>query len=262
MPSPGAYRQLTSIVFGKLGKFCANMFYDRHRRSEGNEMKAYRKTLFRKQTLFSFSSDDVVSWAEDRMCLAEYAAGDDICFQGDPRSPLIFLISGQLRTSTISKHGVDVPLRVINPGQSVGEQPILLELPIHCNIAAARKCTVGLLDRGHARELLNQSCVSRALNKAMAQQILGFIDRYSAQGLPRADARISAVIESAIGNTRRGELALIELPSHAIIAAMAKVSRETVSRVLKSLELRDIIAKEGRQVRIRDRIALRNLATG
>jgi DNA-binding Lrp family transcriptional regulator len=43
---------------------------------------------------------------------------------------------------------------------------------------------------------------------------------------------------------------------------MAKVSRETVSRVISSLEKRGVIKREGRAIRINDRMALRQLAAG
>ena len=89
-----------------------------------------------------------------------------------------------------------------------------------------------------------------------------FVERQAVQGLLRADARISAIIESAIDIAEKDESPLIELPDQATIAAMAKVSRETVSRVLKSLTHQGVIAKEGRRIRVRDRVTLRSLAAG
>ncbi|MEW9584287.1 Crp/Fnr family transcriptional regulator [Paraburkholderia sp. DGU8] len=220
------------------------------------------EALLREHPLFSGASDDLMKKAGELVRITEFGPGEYICFQGDPRSPLVLVISGQLRTSTLSEDGREIPVRTINPGQSGGEEPILRNLPIHGNIVAVRKSIVALFSRAHARQLFNEPNVARALNNSMALRAMHLVERHAAQGLPRADARISAVIESAIDNAEQDESPLIELPDQATIAAMAKVSRETVSRVLKSLELRGVIAKEGRLTRIRDRIALHALATG
>lgn len=227
-----------------------------------NNHREQLETLLRKQALFALSGDDVLKRASGMVRIAEFARGDYICFQGDPRSPLVLVISGQLRTSTLSEDGREIPVRVINPGQSVGEPPILLDSPSHGNLAAVRKSTVALFSRAHARQLLHEPDVARALNNSMAIHVMRLVETHGVQRLPRADARISAVIESAINDGAKDESPLIELPDQATIAAMANVTRETVSRVLKSLTDRGVIAKEGRQIRVRDRVTLHTLATG
>ncbi|MFL9966072.1 Crp/Fnr family transcriptional regulator [Paraburkholderia sediminicola] len=218
--------------------------------------------LLREQPLFLGASDDLIKKVSEMVRLTEFGPGDYICFQGDPRSPFVLVISGQLRTSTLSEDGREIPGRVINPGQWGGEEPIVCNSSIHGNIAAIRKSTVALFSRSHARELFNEPNVARVLINSMALRVMHLVERHAVQGLPRADARISAVIESAINNAEKDESPLIELPDQATIAAMAKVSRETVSRVLKSLTSRGVIAKEGRRIRVCDRVTLHALATG
>jgi len=225
-------------------------------------MHSEKKKLLREQTLFSTSSDDFLSRASKMLRIAEYKVGDHICFQGDPQSPLVLVMSGQLRASTVSEDGVEIPTGIINPGQSAGESWIIQRLPILVSIGVVRRSVVGLFNRADARQLFNESNISRALNAKMAFQLRYLVERHASQGLPRAAARISAVIESAMSAAKSDEFPLLELPNQATIAAMAKVSRETVSRELKSLELRGVIAKEGRQFRVRDRTTLHRLATG
>jgi CRP/FNR family transcriptional regulator, cyclic AMP receptor protein len=227
-----------------------------------NNDREQLETLLRKQALFALAGDDVIQKASEMVHIAEFGPGDYICFQGDPRSPLVLVISGQLRKSTLSEGGREIPVRVINPGQSGGEPPVLDDSSTRWNIVAVRKSTVALFSRAHARQVLNEPDVSRALNHALAIRLNSFAERHAMQGLPRADARISAVIESAINDAEQDESPLIELPDHATLAAMAKVSRETVSRVLRSLTHRGVIAREGLLIRIRNRITLHALATG
>ena len=78
------------------------------------------ETLPRKQALFACAGDDVIKKASEMVRIAEFGPGDYICFQGDRRSPRVLVISGQLRKSTLSEDGREIPVRVINPGQSGG----------------------------------------------------------------------------------------------------------------------------------------------
>jgi len=214
------------------------------------------------QGIFSLASNDIIKKAGEVARHAKFGPGEYLCFQGDPQSPLVLLISGQLRLFTLSENGFEVPMGVINAGQSSGEPAILCDSPSMLNIAAVRHSAVALIGRNDARQLFNEPQVSRALNTIMAQRFTHHIERHAVQGLPRADARISAVIEAVINDAGTNESPLIELPNQATIAALAKVSRETVSRVLKSLEQRGVLAKEGQWVRVCDRTTLRSLAAG
>ena len=216
--------------------------------------------LLKNQAIFALARDDLIKTASESARVAEYAPGDYICFQGDSRSPLVLVISGQLRTFILSEDGREVPVSVINSGQSGGEASILHDSSLQANMVAVKKTTVALFARPYARQLLNEPDIARALNSAMATLLIHLVKRHAVQGLPRADARVSAVIESAIEDSEIDEAPLIEFPDQSAIAAMAKVSRETVSRVLKSLEHRGTIAKEGRRIRILDRNTLRSLA--
>jgi CRP/FNR family cyclic AMP-dependent transcriptional regulator len=225
-------------------------------------MDAHKNKALRDQALFSSASDKVISRTGSLMRLVEYRPGDFVFYQGDPRSPLALVVSGQLRSSAVSEDGTEVPIRAINPGESVGEMAILRSLPSPGTVAATKKSTVALINRADARPLFDEPSVARMLSSILSMQLRRFVERHAAQGLPRADARVSAVIESAIHNMEDDGCATIDLPDQATIAAMAKVSRETVSRVLKRLELRGIISKEGRRIQVRDRAALRDLVTG
>lgn len=225
-------------------------------------MHKEKEALLRQQSLFSLSDDRVIAKASAMLRIAQFKAGDRICFQGDPQSPLVFVISGWLRSSTVSEEGSEVPVRMVYPGQSAGEAAIVKGVPIIVNIEVIEDSEVGLFNRSDATELLKEPSISRALSTILASQVQYLVTRHAAKESPRADSRISAIIESALDGIKGETTPLIELPDQATIAAMAKVSRETVSRVLRSLEDRGVIAKDGRRIRICDRLRLRNLAAG
>jgi CRP/FNR family transcriptional regulator, cyclic AMP receptor protein len=225
------------------------------------EMNAIHDVL-KDQVLFRAARSETVDLASQFMKIANVKEGEYICYQGDAKSPLMFLIEGQLRISTYSEDGTEIPVSVVNAHECAGEISILNRVPVVANVAAARDSVVGLLDRAHARQLLGDPDVARALNNLMAQRYMGLIAARSAHSQSRAGARVSAVIEASLGERLAGDLPLVELPNQSTIAAMAKVSRETVSRVISSLEKRGVIKREGRAIRVNDRVALRQLAAG
>ena len=225
------------------------------------QMNAMHDVL-KNQVLFRTARSETIDLASQFVKIANVKEGEYICYQGDAQSPLIFLIEGQLRLSTFSEDGTEIPANVANAQECVGEISILNRVPVIANIAAARDSVVGLLDRAHARQLLDDPAVARTLNKLIAQRYMALIAARSAQSQSRAGARVIAVIEAAMSERVPGELPLVDLPNQSTIAAMAKVSRETVSRVISSLEKRGVIKREGKAIRIQDPVTLRQLAAG
>jgi CRP-like cAMP-binding protein len=215
----------------------------------------------RDQELFRSSGDEIIKLASEMARVTDVKADEYVCFQGDIESPLILLLSGQLRTCTLSAEGHEIPIRIFGPGDSIGAASIVDESPITANVIATRKSTVVRLLRADARRLFLEPEVSRALNRLLARSVKGFASQHAEQGMPRAAARVSAVINSALSKVGDASTT-IELPNQATLGAMAKVSRETVSRVLASLERCGVIAKEGRQISVQDRAALRTIALG
>jgi CRP/FNR family transcriptional regulator, cyclic AMP receptor protein len=218
------------------------------------------KDILKDQILLANAGTELVDLVRKFIKIRDIKEGDYICFQGDEQSPLILLIEGQLRVSTFSRDGIEIPVSVVNPNQCAGEISILNRTPLCANVAAVRDSTVGLLDRVHARQLINEPNVARSLNTLMARRYLDLIVDRGTQSQPRAGARVSAVIEATLDAHPSSNSALVELPSQSTIAAMAKVSRETVSRVISSLEKRGIIKRVGKAILVQDRLALHQFA--
>ena len=216
----------------------------------------------KKQVLLKTCSEHLIRATADAARVSDIETGSYACLQGDANAPLIMVLRGQLRSCFASEDGDEIPLQTVGAGESIGEAAIVGDVPIPVNVVATRGSTIATLSRMRARQLFAEPEMLRALTFFLAEQVRGFAQRCTQQSLPRAAARISAVIASEISGTDDRVVSGIELPSQATIAAMANVSRETVSRVLASLERRGVIAKQGRRISIRDRAALRAIAMG
>jgi CRP-like cAMP-binding protein len=217
------------------------------------------KDRLAEQTLLAAADAATVERVANSARIARYKRGTYLSFEGDAESPLFLVLSGQLRISGLSAQGAETPIRTASAGASAGAVPIISNTPSSVNVIANRESTVAILSRTLARQLFCDPQVSVALNGLLASLVSRLVHCQTRREMPRAAARVAAIIIEELAQTHDLSAAPVEPPSHATIAAMAKVSRETVSRVLSSLEVRGLIAKEGRRIRVLDDNALRLL---
>lgn len=211
------------------------------------------------QTLFASSSEELIAHVARNARVTHYKSGAYVSFEGEVDSGLLLLLSGQLRVCGLSAKGDEIPITTVSAGESVGAVSIISDTPCIGNVIANCESTVAILGRKFARQLLTEPVVAFQMNGLLASLVGRLVHSQNRRGLPRAAARVAAVIVEELDRARDANAIHVQPPSHATIAAMAKVSRETVSRVLSSLELGGMIAKEGRHIRILDGNALRSL---
>lgn len=215
-----------------------------------------------KQKLFATSDAKTIELLANAARVVDFKSGAYVTIQGEVDSPLLLILSGQLRVSTLSAKGDEAPIRIVSAGESTGAVPIISNRPSDVNVIANRESTIAMIGRTLARQVLCEPRVSVALNRLLASLVGRLIHCHGRREFPRADARVAAVIVDELDLAADLDAAPAEPLGQATIAAMAKVSRETVSRVLSSLELRGLIAKEGRRIRVLDPNALRALVEG
>jgi CRP/FNR family transcriptional regulator, cyclic AMP receptor protein len=211
------------------------------------------------QTLLASSSDELIAQVAAYARVTHYKSGAYVSLEGDAESGLLLILSGQLRVCGLSAKGDEIPITTASAGGSLGAVSIISNTPCIGNVIANCESTVAMLGRKFARQLLAEPSVALQMNGLLASLVERLIHSQNRNGLPRAAARVAAVIVEELDRARDANAIRVQPPSHATIAAMAKVSRETVSRVLSSLELGGMIAKEGRHIRILDGNALRLL---
>ncbi|WP_179401929.1 cyclic nucleotide-binding domain-containing protein [Burkholderia guangdongensis] len=187
-----------------------------------------------------------------------YEPGAIVCMQGDMQSPLMLVLSGQLRACSISPDGREIQVGTADAGTCAGEAPIITNTPSPVHILATDRCVVALLSREHARQVFADPEVMRAINLRLAEKLTHLVRSTSDQGVQRAASRISAIIADALDDNGGDCTVALKLPNQSLIAARARVSRETVSRELATLQRRGIIMKEGRCIFVRDPATLRS----
>jgi CRP/FNR family cyclic AMP-dependent transcriptional regulator len=104
--------------------------------------------------------------------------------------------------------------------------------------------------------------VVEALLQRLCRTIRQASNYRSMLGLTRAYARVYSVLEASMKKVAGDLLTIENLPNQQAIAIMANVSRETVSRAIRSLVEGHVIERDYRRLIVRDAAMLRKLARG
>ncbi|MDF3886725.1 Crp/Fnr family transcriptional regulator [Cupriavidus basilensis] len=212
----------------------------------------------REQQLFKGVSDEMLTGANVRF--ATFAPGDVILHHGDSDSPFLLVVSGRVQALRFSEDGRETGFAFVQSGESYGETAIILGAPAIASITAITPVVVGLMERVEARRLFSDIGVSNALLRQLSNKLVRIVDNQVTLTRPSAYSRIYAVILALLKESLDEGGATLELPNQASIALAANVSRETVSRVVKTLLASGAITKEGRRFHVTDRSLIQKLA--
>jgi CRP/FNR family transcriptional regulator, cyclic AMP receptor protein len=216
----------------------------------------------RQQLLFKSSDNATIELAQSMARVETVKAAHHLILQGDETSPLVLLLSGQLRTCLITEDGREITLHLINAGDATGAASILQGMPSAKSVVAVKTSVVALINRANARRLLSEPTVARELNAMFARLMQGTIANQTTLGTPRSTARVCAIVYAMFRDAGEDPARPIAIPTHASLAAMAEVSRETVTRVLTSLSRQNIITKQRQTIFVTKPADLQQLASG
>jgi CRP/FNR family transcriptional regulator, cyclic AMP receptor protein len=220
--------------------------------------------LLKQQTLLRNVADDVIEWISHHIRYRRYSKRDSVVQKGDVGSSLLMLMSGRLQVIALSEDGREVGLNFVEPGDYFGELSIIDGGPRSASIIAATESVVGFLPKAEAQALFYQNpAVVEALLQRLCRTIRQASSYRSILGLARSNARVYSVLEASIKKkTADGPLTIENLPNQQAIAIMANVSRETVSRAIRSLVDARIVERDHRRLIVTDAPMLAKLAKG
>ena len=170
---------------------------------------------------------------------------------------LVFVVrSGTIKITRVNDEGKEVILALLGSSEIFGEMAILDGESRSANVLAQENCNLIVISSEDFIEILKDNFkVSFALMSELAKKIRKSDLQIEALSLSDAEHRIGVSILSLaedMGVIRNGKVTIQNLPFQQDIANMAGTSRETVSRVMKTFEDRNLILKEGHTVVIPD----------
>lgn len=191
----------------------------------------------------------------------ELKPGEAIITQGDEDGDFaVCLILGGLKISMVSASGREIILNYASPGELVGEIAMLDHGPRTAMVTAVVPSTVLLLPGRSflAAAMANPASVAgimRELARRVRQLNLVIESDRTFAMAPRLARALVRLIDHDRDNGRlRFNL------SQSDLGAFAGLARENVSRLLSEWEAQGIVAREGRELVLRDREYLTELA--
>ena len=170
---------------------------------------------------------------------------------------LVFVVeTGTIKITRVNDEGKEVILALLGPGEIFGELAILDGEARSANALAQENCQLWAINKEDFLEILkNHFSVSYNLMCELAKRLRKSDQQIEALSLSDAEHRIGVSLLNLaedMGVIRKGKVTIQNLPFQQDIANMAGTSRETVSRVLKILENKSMISKEGHTLIIPD----------
>jgi len=193
----------------------------------------------------------VVDVARDRA----YPKNSVILFEDDPGDALYVVATGQVKVVLIGEDGREVILSVMGPGEFFGEMSLLDDEPRSAHVIAMEDSSLVVLRREDFEGILSQTPgIALALLREMSRRLRRADEKVGSLVLLDVQGRVSRLLLD-MASEEGGERITRRLTHHTI-AQMIGSSRETVSRTMRDLVDKGLIAVQRRDIVIRDRAAL------
>ena len=209
-------------------------------------------------TVSIFSEIDQDSLIEVSKITTErtYPKGSMIILEEEYGDKLFIVQSGTVKITRVNDEGKEVILALLGSSEIFGEMAILDGESRSANVLAQEACSLLVISSEDFIKILKKNFkVSFALMSELAKKLRKSDLQIEALSLSDAEHRIGVSILNLaedMGVIRNGKVTIQNLPFQQDIANMAGTSRETVSRVMKTFEDRNLILKEGHTVIIPD----------
>jgi CRP-like cAMP-binding protein len=183
---------------------------------------------------------------KDNMILIEEEVG----------STMFIILDGRVKISRISDEGREVILSILSEGDFFGEMSILDGQTRSANVVTLEDSKILVIRREDFLKMLRDyPQIAINLLKELAHRLRRSDSQIKSLSLQNATGKVASTllrIADDSGKIHLGQVEIPRLPPQQDLANMAGTSRETISRVLKSLAKKGYLKKEGSRLIILD----------
>jgi CRP-like cAMP-binding protein len=212
--------------------------------------------LLQRIPLFSELIDKELTQIASLMVKRTYQKDNIILIEEEMGSTLFIIVSGKVKITRTDDNGREVILSILGDGDVFGEMSILDGMARSANAIALGEAELILLRRVDFLNLLHQfPQIAINLLRELAMRIRKSDAQIKSLSLQDAKGKVAnAILRLADdgGVVRHGRVELDEMPLQQDLANMAGTSRETISRVIKSLTKKGYLQREGNKLIIID----------
>ena len=189
--------------------------------------------------------------------LVPLRSGDALVRRGGPLPGLCALVAGSLKLSVSARPRDERVLALVAAGESFGEAAALRAAPAPFDAFAVTDAKVLAIPVAAIQLLLQRdTAFARNLLDRLAAEILRLLAGIEAGMLQRAPQRLASYLCTLAGSDGAGARRVSLPVSKTVVAAMLGVKKETLSRLLRDLSERRVIAVSRREITILDRAQL------
>ena len=190
------------------------------------------------------------------------ARGSALVRRGEPLPGVLAVVHGSVKLRIPVKGGRERVIRIVAAGESFGESAALLGKAAPFEPVALASAKLVVIPTAAIFSLIERDPgVARAVVLVLAERHLRLVQELFTsvprRGVQRLASYLDAVAEPVPGN---GEFRARLPGTKTLVAAQLGMSKETLSRLLRSLATRAVLRVSRREIAILDRAALSALA--
>ena len=196
-----------------------------------------------------------------KQCWVMTAARGTNVVQRGARLPGVFALAyGSIKLSLRGEDSEERVVSLVSAGHTFGEAKALLGRPARSDAVALADSKLVVIPSAAILGLMDREPrFARALVFVLADRTLDLLAEVEA-ATQRGAQRLATYIVSLADGNGNGDGGTVRLPvSKTLVAARLGVKKETLSRLLRELAGRGLIAVERREVRILDRTGLASM---
>ena len=206
--------------------------------------------------IFSHLSDEKIDEIKKYFTLREYPKGSMIILEEEYGDVVFLVKKGTVKITRVNDEGKEVILSLMGENDMVGEMSVIDGESRSANVLAQENCKLYAIRSEDFISLLKENFeISFSLMGELAKRIRKSDQHIEALSLSDAEHRIGVSIlnlAEELGVIIKGKVTIENLPFQQDIANMSGTSRETVSRILKLFEDRNMLIKKGHKLIIPD----------
>jgi CRP/FNR family transcriptional regulator len=187
--------------------------------------------------------------------------------EGEPARGVFILRMGRAKVSISSSEGRLVILRIAQPGEVLGLNSVLRNAAYNTTVKTIESGRTDFISRTELFDLMESSqLAARAISQILSCEVAELTERTRALLLPQtANAKLARLLlewSEEAGTNKSRTIRIAKAFTQEEIAHMICSSRETVTRLLASLNRRQVIRVTQDSILICDRAALKKIAVG
>jgi len=213
-------------------------------------------SILRTIPLFSELSDEEIDQISQGAVTQVYKKDNMVLIEEEVGSTMFVILDGRVKISRISDEGREVILSILCDGDFFGEMAILDGQTRSANAVTLEDTEMMIFRRDDFLEILYKyPQIAINLLKELAHRLRRSDSQIKSLSLQNALGKVASTllrIADDSGIIKQGRVEIAQLPPQQDLANMAGTSRETISRVIKSLGQLGYVTKIGGKLVILD----------